>query len=451
MKFGEMSIHELINPAGFPCECGKTHKVDLKFLRVGSGAVSSVPEALQALGCSYPFVVCDANTYKAAGEAVVSILKDAGIRHRLYILPTRSERTRPEEVELGSVAMHFKPECDLLLGVGSGVINDICKIFGYVANKPSMIVGTAPSMDGYASNSSSMEVNNVKTTIYTQLPSAIILDTDILRNAPMRMLWAGFGDIMAKFLSICEWKISNIVTGEYFCDNVSDIMRATAKKVIQFAPGIPKRDPEAIQAISEGLVAAGIAMSFAEMSRPASGLEHHFSHMWEMMALERGKPYDLHGIQVGVATLLVCEIYDRLLSFTPDREKAEKFLREFRPEEWEANVRRVFGATAPEIFAIEKKAGKNDPKNHERRMNAIISRWGDIHDTMVKELPDYRELYEAMKTVGMPMTPAELDLSRQDVRDAFICSRDMRDRYLMSSMLWDIGELTDFADLFFPV
>ncbi|MGI6191949.1 MAG: sn-glycerol-1-phosphate dehydrogenase [Christensenellales bacterium] len=451
MKFGEMSIHELIDPKGFPCECGRTHKIDLKFLRVGSGVIQTTPEAIQTLGCSYPFVVCDEHTYKAAGEQVVEILKKANIKHKLFILPARKERPKPEEIELGSVAMHFDPKCDLVLGVGSGVINDICKIFGYVSNRPSMIVGTAPSMDGYASNSSSMEVNNVKTTIYTQLPSAIILDVDILKNAPMRMLWAGFGDIMAKFLSICEWKISNIVTGEYFCDNVSDIMRTTARKVIEYAPGIPKRDPEAIQAISEGLVAAGMAMSFAEMSRPASGLEHHFSHMWEMMALERGKPYDLHGIQVGVATLLVCEIYDKLLSFKPDRAKAEKFLKEFNSEEWEANVRRVFGDTAPEIFAIEKKAGKNAPENHARRMNNIIERWDEIHKTMEEELPDYRKLYEAMKIVGMPMTPEELDLSKQDVRDAFICSRDMRDRYLMSSMLWDIGELYDFADEFFPV
>jgi len=451
MNFGEMSIHQLLDPNGFPCACGRTHKVDIKFLRVGSGAIQSTPEAVKALGCSYPFVVCDANTYKAAGEQVVEILKKADIQHKLYILPTRKERTKPEELEVGSVAMHFDPRCDVILGVGSGVINDICKIFGYVTGRPNMIVGTAPSMDGYASNSSSMEVNNVKTTIYTQLPSAIILDIDILKNAPMRMLWAGFGDIMAKFLSVCEWKISNIVIGEYFCDNVANIMRTTARKVIACAPGIPKRDPEAILAVTEGLVAAGIAMSFANMSRPASGLEHHFSHMWEMMALERGKPYDLHGIQVGVATLLVCEIYDKLIRFTPDRAKAEKFLKEFDSEKWAENVRRVFGDTAPEIFAIEKKAGKNAPENHARRMNAILDNWDEIHKTMVEELPDYRELYEAMKAVGMPMTPEELDLSRQDVRDAFICSRDMRDRYLMSSMLWDIGELYDFADEFFPV
>lgn len=256
MDFSQMTIDQFGREGGYDCECGRNHAVDLKYLCVRPGALQSVPEALQVLGCSYPYVVCDHNTYEAAGKKVIELLKSAGVKYRLCVLPEREERTRPEELELGTVAMHAHPDCDLILGVGSGVINDICKIYGYMAGKPNMIVGTAPSMDGYASNSSSMEVSNVKTTIYTQLPSAIILDIDILKNAPMRMLWAGFGDIMAKFLSVCEWKISNIVTGEYYCDNVAGIMRSAARKVIAIAPKLADRDPEAIQIIAEGLVAA---------------------------------------------------------------------------------------------------------------------------------------------------------------------------------------------------
>lgn len=449
--FSKMNMQEFAREGGYDCACGRNHHVGIKYLCVRPGAIETVPEALQVLGASYPYVVCDHNTYEAAGKKVIALLESAGVKYRLCVLPVREERTRPEELELGTVAMHAHPDCDLILGVGSGVINDICKIYGFMTGKPSMIVGTAPSMDGYASNSSSMEVSNVKTTIYTQLPSAIILDIDIIKNAPMRMLWAGFGDIMAKFLSVCEWKISNIVTGEYYCDNVAGIMRSAANKVIEIAPKLTARDPEAIQIIAEGLIAAGVAMSYAEMSRPASGLEHHFSHMWEMMALERGEPYDLHGIQVGVATLIVCRIYDKLKKFTPDREKAEAFLKNFDEKAWEANVERVFGKTAPEIYAIEKKAGKNSPEKHKARMEAILAHWDEIHQTMMEELPDYDRIYEAMKVTGMPMEPADIGIGAQDVHDAFVCSRDMRDRYLMSSMLWDIGELEDFANEFFPV
>ena len=451
MDFSKMTIQQLIDPKGYDCSCGRHHAVDLKYLSVRQGAIEEVPQALEALGCSYPFVICDKNTYEAAGRRVVEILKEAGIAHKLYIVPEMAARLRPSEWELGSVAMHFDPKCDLLLGVGSGVINDICKIFGYSAGKPNMIVGTAPSMDGYASNSSSMEVNEVKTTIYTQLPSAILCDTAIMAKAPMRMLWAGFGDIMAKFLSVCEWRIANIANGEYFCDNIAGIMRSAARKVIAVAPGIQSRDPEAIQAIAEGLIAAGIAMSYAEMSRPASGLEHHISHMWEMIALAHGKPYDLHGIQVGVATLLAFRVYDKLRGYEPDWEKAQKRMDSYDAAAWEENVRRVFGCIAPEIFAIEKKAGKNTREKHAMRLEKTMANWELIQQTIAKELPPYEEVYSAMKMTGMPMEPADIGIDAEETHDAFVCSRDMRDRYLASSLLWDLGVLDQFADEIFPV
>ena len=76
------------------------------------------------------------------------------------------------------------------------------------------------------------------------------------------------------------------------------------QKIMAAAPRLMSRDPDAVQPIAEGLVTAGLAMAYAQVSRPASGLEHYFSHVWEMQALERGVPYDLHGIQVGVGTML---------------------------------------------------------------------------------------------------------------------------------------------------
>ena len=451
MDFSRMTIQELIDPKGYDCSCGKHHCLNLKYLSIRSGAIEKLPKALDALGCSNPFVVCDKNTYEAAAKRAGEILSAAGIAHTIYVVPEMEERLRPSEWELGSIAMHFDPRCDVILGVGSGVINDLCKIFGHGIQKPNMIVATAPSMDGYASNSSSMEVNNVKTTIYTQMPSAILCDTDIMAKAPIRMLWAGFGDMMAKFLSVCEWRIANLANGEYYCDAVADIMRSAARKVMDAAAGISARDPAAVQAIAEGLIAAGIAMSYAEMSRPASGQEHYFSHMWEMMALARHKPYDLHGIQVGVSTLLACRIYEKLKGLPVSREKAEESIRAFDREAWAENVRRVFGSTAPEIFAIEEKAGKNDPEKHAVRLARTVENWELIQQTIEKEIPPYEQLYNAMKVTGMPMTPADIGIGAQDVHDAFVCSRDMRDRYLISSMLWDIGELKNFADELFPV
>lgn len=441
--FREMTCEELVCPEGWDCSCGRHHICAMEYLKIGRGAVESVPEMIRSMGREKPFIIFDKNTRRAAGDRVLSILDRAGISYTAYEIP--GERIAPAEWEIGSVMMHFDPSCDMLLGVGSGVVNDICKVVAHAMGKPSAIVGTAPSMDGYASNSSSMEVNHVKVSLYNHAPVGILLDTEIMAQAPMRMLWAGLGDMVAKYIAVCEWQISHEVTGEYYCEEIADMMRGAVERVVRGAKGISKRDPDAIGAIAEGLIIAGVAMAYAKISRPASGLEHYFSHMWEMMALEREKPYDLHGIQVGVGTVLCLKLYENIRNIAPNRETAEAHMREFDPAVWEAQVRRIFGKTAEEILQIERTAHKNDPEKHAARLKNLIEKWDLLRAIIAEELPAAGPLTDLMASIGMPVTPAEIGIPEQDVVDAFLGSRDIRDKYLTSSMLWDLGLTEEYA------
>lgn len=448
--FANMTLAQLVRPEGYACSCGRRHVCALKYLNIGRGIITEVPEMVAAMGRKKPFVVCDGNTWAVAGKRVDEILTAAGIDHMVYVVPLEKPdnvRIAPAEWETGSIIMHFDPTCDMFLAVGSGVINDLCKVAAYATGRPTAVVGTAPSMDGYASNSSSMEMNHVKVSLYNHGPEGILLDSEILAQAPMRMLWAGLGDMVAKYVALCEWRISHIVTGEYYCEDVAGLMRAALRKLMAVSDRITSRDPDAIAAIAEGLVLAGIGMAYAQISRPASGLEHYFSHMWEMMALERGVPYDLHGIQVGVGTLLSMKIYRKLLSdgTRPDRQRAEAHMRAFDRAEWEAQVRRIFGKTADEIIAIEDKTRKNDPTRHARRLDNIIAHWDDILAIIREELPDYDWLYGVMAATGMPLTPADIDIPTGDVVNAFIGARDIRDKYLSCSLLWDLGLTEEYA------
>lgn len=262
----------------------------------------------------------------------------------------------------------------------------------------------------------------------------------------MRMLWAGLGDMVAKYVAICEWRIAHLVIGEYYCESVAQVMRTALGKIVEAADRITQRDPDAIESIAEGLVLAGIGMAYAQVSRPASGLEHYFSHMWEMMALERGKPYDLHGIQVGLGTVLSMKLYKKLRQVKPDRAKAEAHMRAFDSAEWEAQVKRIFGKTAGEIFEIEKNTRKNDPVAHARRLDRIIDNWDEILRIIDEELPDYDTLYRLMASTGMPMRPSEIGVPMEDVIDAFVGARDIRDKYLSCSLIWDLGLTEEFAD-----
>ncbi len=439
MDFSAMNLDELLGGA-FPCACGKIHRAGVSYLKIGEGAAASLPEAMSVLGVRKPFIVCDRSTRKAAWPILKPVLERGGIPHVLCVLA--SDGPEPDEHAVGSIAMAFDPDCDVILAVGSGVVNDCCKVLARTAGRKQIALCTAPSMDGYASASSSMIVEGVKVTLYNAAPAAILADTGIMKNAPMRMLWAGLGDMLAKYVSICEWRISHLVTGEYYCENVAGLVRASLKKVVDASLKIASRDEEAVGATAEGLILSGIAMSLAGVSRPASGIEHYFSHIWEMMALQRGTKSDLHGIQVGVGTCLSLQIYDKVRALVPDRGRAERFVRDFSNARWEEHMRDVFGSAAEALIRREhEEYRKNDPALHALRLDRILSDWDQIRRIIAEELPETEEIVGLMRALGMPTAPEDLHISREDTRRAFIGSRDIRDKYLTSSLLWDLGLL----------
>ena len=111
-----------------------------------SGAINSLAEILGSEGIRSVFVYADRNTYKAAGGRAIEILEAAGITAKKYIF--KAERIEPNEASVGLAAMSFDPSVDAVLGVGSGVINDISKIIANNSGKKYIILATAPSMEG---------------------------------------------------------------------------------------------------------------------------------------------------------------------------------------------------------------------------------------------------------------------------------------------------------------
>ncbi len=443
----EMTLAELTREEGIRCSCGKVHRCSLRYFRAGPGVVSCLPEALKDRGRKKPMVVMDPNTEKAAGEKVRAVLDAAGIPHTDFVFPASEGKMEPDEYAMGSLTMALDPSCDVILAVGSGVINDCCKVMAHACGKPSMVVCTAPSMDGYCSNSASMIQNHIKVSLYNGCPEAIIADTDILATAPDIMLQAGLGDMLAKYVSVCEWRISHIIYDDPYCEEIAGMVRACLQRIVDHADGLMKREPEALQAVLEGLVISGISMAFAEISRPASGLEHYFSHIWEMQALQRGVPSDLHGIQVGVGTLLVLWIYEHMLNMDKiDVAKAENAMKSFSREKWEATMAEIFGPITPSILAIEEKVGKNRPETQQRHLKRIVDNWDEIRRIIKEELPPRDQIYALMSRCGMPLTPKDLNLTREDTLQALKGSREIRDKYLTSSLLWDLGLLGETAE-----
>ncbi|MBQ9132355.1 MAG: iron-containing alcohol dehydrogenase, partial [Clostridia bacterium] len=187
-----IDLQSLLTDKGTACPaCGRVHRAGLSRVIIEAGAMAKLPEVISSYGARKVFLLADPNTYAAAGEAVEQTLTAAGISSTVYLLT--SQKAEPDEHAIGSVVMHFDKTCGLILGVGSGVINDLGKILANLTGLPYIIFGTAPSMDGYASATSSVIRDGLKYSLPSICPDTVIGDLDILCAAPMRMILAGLG------------------------------------------------------------------------------------------------------------------------------------------------------------------------------------------------------------------------------------------------------------------
>lgn len=300
----------------YSCACGKSHKVDIQAIRVGSGVIQELPGILRDLGASHIFLVADNYTYEAAGRQVEQLLDQAGLAYHKRVFQTETPLV-PNEYALGSVLAAMTSQDDMLLAVGSGTLNDVTKYVSARTGIPYVIAATAPSMDGYASTVAPTILDGFKTTLPAVYPAAIVADVDILKDAPMPMLTAGFGDIIGKFTSLADWRLSHQLNGEYYCPEVAGVIEAAVETCAANAQALAQREPQAIQAVTEALILSGLAMGMVGVSRPASGAEHQMAHYWEMDALRRGEEHPLHGNAVGVGTVLAASLYEMAAEYLP--------------------------------------------------------------------------------------------------------------------------------------
>ena len=423
------------------CECGKIHpKSELGF-SIKRGAIKDLPEIVKSFGGTKAYIVADKNTYAAAGEEVCKIFESACIPFTSHIFD--EERIEPNEKAIGSVVMHFDHKCDIIVGVGSGVINDICKIVSRISGLKYIIVGTAPSMDGYASASSSCIRDGLKISLDSRCPDYIVGDLDILCKAPTKMLVSGLGDMLAKYVSICEWRISNLINGEYYCEKVASLIRKILADCVADPKGLMARKEEAVKAVFYGLVVGGLAMNYAGVSRPASGVEHYISHVWDMRAEEFGTPWDFHGIQCAIGTLMSLKLYEKVRKITPDKEKALYFVESFSYDEWKNKLSAYLGKAADAMIALEAKEGKYDVKKHSARIDVIIEKWDKILKIIDEELPSVEEIEKLLDIIGCPKSASEIGIDEKDNALTFAATKDIRDKYVLSRLVWDLGVIDE--------
>ena len=429
------------------CACGKTHTTAVEHVTIEEGAINAIPGYAKAYGAKKAFIIGDINTYPLAGDKITAMLEAEGICCTSYIFKER--RLEPDEKAVGSLVLHYDAKSDIIISIGSGVINDISKILAYQTNTPYVIVASAAFMDGYAAGSSSMAIDGVKVTVPAKSPDVIIGDINILNGAPIHMAKAGLGDMLAKYVSICEWRLSNLINGEYYCEEVAEFTRQSLRACVNGAKGLLDRNSESMKMLFEGLINCGKAMDYAGCSRPGGGVEHYFSHIWDMRGLDFGTPTSSHGMQVALGTLNTIKCYQELKNITPNREKALAYAKNFDFADWSEQLRTFVGKGAEAMIALEAKEKKYDLDKHAARLEVILEKWDDILRIIDEELPSVEEFEAILDSIEAPKTLEAIGLDSSTLAMTLKSTKDIRDKYVLPRLLWDIGELDEVCEKVF--
>lgn len=365
-----------------------THTIEIE-----EGALDKLSEFLLSHSFGYPAVVVDQNTHEAVGKRISSQFSCHEVQHNYHILEANQHgQVIADEATLIQLLIEMSENTDVLIAAGAGTIHDIVRFVSFKMNKPFISVPTAASVDGFTSRGAPLIFKGVKQTIQTSAPIAVFADLAVLAEAPAEMTAAGFGDILGKYTSLLDWQISHLAGGEPYCQEAAEITKNALDACIAHVEDIGARNHAGISILMKALIESGLVMLALGYSRPASGAEHHLSHYWEMELLRENKRQLLHGSKVGVATVIMTDLY---------KETLEKSL--------------------PKLLS------------HEQKLSGIL----EVIPKKIERLPQLETLKALLETVGGPATHQDLGIEDELVEESIHGAHHLRQRctglYLMNA------------------
>lgn len=286
-----------------PCSCGHEHNITVKSVWIEAGAVNRLEELL--LGYAHPVILCDSRTRQAAKESMQQYFDT------IEVLEISGDNIHANDIFVEKVQKELTKEADILIAVGSGTVHDLTRYTAYTRNIDFISVPTAASVDGFVSSVAAMTWHGMKKTLTAQAPLYVLADTNIFSKAPFRLTASGISDLMGKYTALFDWKICHILTDEYFCETVYQLELEAVRKVEEVLDKIQTGDADAMEKLMYALILSGLAMQMIGNSRPASGAEHHMSHLWEMEIINDYTDA-LHGEKVSVGLIICLEYYEKI-------------------------------------------------------------------------------------------------------------------------------------------
>ena len=393
-------------------------------------------------------VVADERTWAAAGAAVEESLRDAGLRvvealvfpgaPALYAAYQHCETIRERLRHTGALAV----------AVGAGTLNDLVKLASAELGRPYTVVGTAASMDGYTGFGAPMIRDGVKVTLPCPAPRVVIFDLDVAAAAPPNMVGSGYGDLSAKIPGGADWLLSDAVGWEPLHPLAWELVQGGVAEALARPADLAAGDAEAYAGLVNGLILSGLSMQVYGGTRPASGAEHYFSHLWELDHL--GQDWDpplSHGFKVAIGTLAMCAFYERFLARDVTAEAVEQAVAAW--PEWEvieADIRSRLSGVLADHCARETRAKYIEAPALRERLSHVLDSWSELKPRIEAQLLPAGELQAMLKAAGAPSVPADIGLTPIQVKDTFLSAAYYRSRYSVLDLARELGWFDELVD-----
>ena len=402
---------------------------DTKVFVMADGALARVPEVFKdCFKDQKAIIIADCNTWKAAGEEVFANMTEAGIDTASFLIPDEHFHAEWPYVEMVEAQIKFSGA--IAVAVGSGVINDLCKLSSHHLGQSYLCVPTAASVDGYSSFGASISYQGLKQTFECPAPLAIVADASVIAAAPKEMTAAGFADLAAKIPCGAEWMIADLFGTEPIVPEAWHVLQDVLDGILSDPEGVAAGDRDAISDLFIGLTLSGIAMQIARSSRPASCTDHLFSHYLDMTGHRYKGELQSHGFQVAIGTLTMCAFFDEFLKMDLTRLDVDKCVAAWPTLEQERE-------RALELFKdfVSPKLGYDsigvkyaDAEGVRVQLTKVKEQWPELKKQYRAQVFTFEKMQRLFKIVGAPSDPSEIGVTREQLKSLVAFTQLMRYR-----------------------
>jgi glycerol-1-phosphate dehydrogenase [NAD(P)+] len=400
---------------------------------------------------SRAIIVADEHTFPLVGGPVSELLTAHGVtRVAPFIFKDPclyADFRFVEELE-NSLRLHDA----IPIAVGSGTVNDLVKLASHRTGRPGYLcIATAASMDGYTAFGASITFQGAKQTFNCPAPRAVIADLEIIRRAPPELTASGYADLSAKITAGADWILADALGAEPIDPRAWSIVQGGLRDSLADPASARAGNESAIGLLVEGLMLGGFAMQWSKSSRPASGAEHQFSHLWDMEHHVHDGAAPSHGFKVGVATLAITRLYEQMLAHDFAALDIDACVTGWPAAgALETRTRQIFADTDFINTAVSETAAKHVPANVLRtQLEQLRATWPEIRQRLQIQLLPAVEMQQRLSLVGAPTEPEQIGITRARLRESFFRAYHIRRRFTVLDVAVRTATLDSLLDRLF--